>query len=54
MVFQFGALFDSMTVGENIGLALQKLTNCDKLEFVLKEYPLLVINLVVEQDKKAQ
>ena len=32
MVFQFGALFDSMTVGENIGLALQKLTNCDKLE----------------------
>ena len=32
MVFQFGALFDSMSVGENIGLALQKLTNCDKLE----------------------
>ena len=32
MVFQFGALFDSMTVEENIGLALQKLTNCDKLE----------------------
>ena len=32
MVFQFGALFDSMTVGENIGLALQKLTNCDWLE----------------------
>ena len=27
MVFQFGALFDSMTVGENISLALQKLTN---------------------------
>ena len=26
MVFQFGALFDSMTVGENISLALQKLT----------------------------
>ena len=32
MVFQFGALFDSMTVRENIGLALQKLSNCDKLE----------------------
>ncbi len=27
MVFQFGALFDSMTVGGNISLALQKLTN---------------------------
>ena len=26
MVFQFGALFDSMSVGENISLALQKLT----------------------------
>ena len=26
MVFQFGALFDSMTVGENISLALHKLT----------------------------
>jgi len=26
MVFQFGALFDSFTVGENIGLALRKLT----------------------------
>jgi len=26
MVFQFGALFDSMTVGDNISLALQKLT----------------------------
>lgn len=32
MVFQFGALFDSMTVEENIGLALQKLSNSDKLE----------------------
>ena len=32
MVFQFGALFDSMTVRENIGLALHKLTNSDKLE----------------------
>ena len=27
MVFQFGALFDSLTVGENISLALRKLTN---------------------------
>ena len=32
MVFQFGALFDSMTVKENIGLALQKRSNSDKLE----------------------
>jgi len=32
MVFQFGALFDSMTVKENIGLALQKMSNSDKLE----------------------
>jgi len=36
MVFQFGALFDSMTVKENIGLALQKLTKCDKLEIEQK------------------
>lgn len=32
MVFQFGALFDSMTVGENIGLALNKLTKLSKDE----------------------
>ena len=34
MVFQFGALFDSMTVGENISLALQKLTklNDDEIQ----------------------
>jgi phospholipid/cholesterol/gamma-HCH transport system ATP-binding protein len=32
MVFQFGALFDSMTVGENISLALQKLTKLSKEE----------------------
>ena len=32
MVFQFGALFDSMTVGENISLALQKLTNLNENE----------------------
>ena len=30
MVFQFGALFDSMTVKENIGLALYKLSNLSK------------------------
>ncbi len=29
MVFQFGALFDSMTVGENIALGLNKMTNLD-------------------------
>jgi len=29
MVFQFGALFDSMTVQENIGLALSKLSQMD-------------------------
>ena len=32
MVFQFGALFDSMTVGENISLALQKLTKLNENE----------------------
>jgi phospholipid/cholesterol/gamma-HCH transport system ATP-binding protein len=32
MVFQFGALFDSMTVGENISLALQKLTTFNENE----------------------
>ena len=32
MVFQFGALFDSMSVQENIGLALSKLTNMDIVE----------------------
>ena len=32
MVFQFGALFDSMTVEENISLALQKLTNLNENE----------------------
>ena len=32
MVFQFGALFDSMTVSENISLALQKLTKLNEDE----------------------
>ena len=32
MVFQFGALFDSLTVCENISLALQKLTKLDEDE----------------------
>ena len=32
MVFQFGALFDSMSVKENIGLALSKLTDMDIVE----------------------
>ena len=32
MVFQFGALFDSMSVQENIGLALSKLTEMDIVE----------------------
>ena len=32
MVFQFGALFDSMSVQENIGLALSKLTDMDIVE----------------------
>ena len=32
MVFQFGALFDSMSVEENIGLALSKLSNMDDKE----------------------
>ena len=30
MVFQFGALFDSLTVSENISLALRKLTKLDE------------------------
>tara|TARA_Y100000588_G_scaffold390399_1_gene495719 strand:- start:38 stop:772 length:735 start_codon:yes stop_codon:yes gene_type:complete len=30
MVFQFGALFDSFSVGENIGLALRKLTKLNE------------------------
>jgi len=34
MVFQFGALFDSMSVGENISLALQKLTNLSGNEII--------------------
>ena len=34
MVFQFGALFDSMTVGGNISLALQKLTKLDENEIL--------------------
>ena len=43
MVFQFGALFDSMTVAENISLALQKLTKLnddeirDRLHNALEE-----------------
>ena len=32
MVFQFGALFDSMTIFENIMIALNNLTNLSKLE----------------------
>lgn len=32
MVFQFGALFDSLTVAENISLALQKLTKLNEQE----------------------
>ena len=52
MVFQFGALFDSMTVGENIGLALQKLTNCDRLEINERiSNSLLEVNMEGTQDK---
>jgi len=52
MVFQFGALFDSMSVGENIGLALQKLTNCDKLEIDSKiEQSLKEVNMEGTQNK---
>ena len=32
MVFQFGALFDSMSVQENIGLALSKLTDMNAID----------------------
>ena len=38
MVFQFGALFDSMTVRENISLALQKLTNLNENEIKERVY----------------
>jgi len=38
MVFQFGALFDSMTVGENISLALQKLTKLSVDEIKKRVY----------------
>ena len=52
MVFQFGALFDSMTVGENIGLALQKLTNCDRFEIDERiSNSLLEVNMENTQDK---
>lgn len=52
MVFQFGALFDSMTVGENIGLALQKLTNCDRFEIIERiSNSLLEVNMENTQDK---
>ena len=36
MVFQFGALFDSLNVGENIGLALRKLTKLDDSQIKLR------------------
>ena len=38
MVFQFGALFDSMTVGENISLALHKLTKLSDEEIQDRVY----------------
>ena len=36
MVFQFGALFDSLNVSENIGLALRKLTQLNEHEIQLR------------------
>lgn len=36
MVFQFGALFDSLTVSENISLALRKLTNLPEDEISIR------------------
>ena len=52
MVFQFGALFDSMTVKENIGLALQKLSNSDKLEIDKKiRESLEQVNMKNTEDK---
>ena len=36
MVFQFGALFDSLNVAENIGLALRKLTKLSEREIKLR------------------
>ena len=37
MVFQFGALFDSLNVAENIGLALRKLTKLKEHEIKLRD-----------------
>ena len=34
MVFQFGALFDSMTIEDNILLAVKNLTNLDRSKFI--------------------
>ena len=34
MVFQFGALFDSMTIENNILLAVENLTNLDRSKFI--------------------
>ena len=52
VVFQFGALFDSMTVKENIGLALQKLSNSDKLEIDKKiRESLEQVNMKNTEDK---
>ena len=47
MVFQFGALFDSMTVSENISLALKKLTklNADEIEHRVKN-SLEAVNMI--------
>ena len=36
MVFQFGALFDSLNVNDNIGLALRKLTTLDDSQIELR------------------
>ena len=47
MVFQFGALFDSMSVGENISLALRKLTKLSKEEIKSR-----VFNSLSEVDMK--
>ena len=47
MVFQFGALFDSMTVSENISLALKKLTklNADEIQHRVKN-SLEAVNMI--------
>jgi len=53
MLFQLAALFDSMTVGENIGLALREHTNLSEAEIAaIVAEKLSLVNLEGIEDKK--